>query len=275
MTSCPEAMGWYFWWFWKEAVSWDLTLDEASWDSDLGESSWDYGIRRAFVGSVSWDSDSGPSVQLGSWLKNDVETAGIVKIVCLSPRIEKTKSQKKLINVSYLNYQESSVFRDSYAYEHFTYPYISHIRIMAIQYNDSNHYTTNTSFIGYVKLFIQDPCIPCLLGTLQFAIPLISLSKSRSILNSLPFSMLWTSLFISNYSAFLLCCYWANSLIQRCFLWFEYACSIFFLHSLFVGTYYHFNPCKCRGLDSLDSNLLLNQSIFKTFGDCFKRANSN
>ena len=53
--------------------------------------------------------------------------------VSLSPRVEKTKL-KKSINVSYLNKRKSSVFRDSYAYEHFTYLYISHIRIMAIQH---------------------------------------------------------------------------------------------------------------------------------------------
>ena len=32
-----------------------------------------------------------------------VGTVSIVKIVSLSPRVEKTKSQKKLISVSYLN----------------------------------------------------------------------------------------------------------------------------------------------------------------------------
>ena len=46
-------------------------------------------------------------------------TVSIVKSVSLS-LVSKTKL-KKSINVSYLNYRESSVFRDSYAYEHFTY----------------------------------------------------------------------------------------------------------------------------------------------------------
>ena len=59
-------------------------------------------------------------------------TVSIVKIVSLSPRVENLKV-KKLIKVSYLN-QESrqcfECFSDSYACESFTYPYISHIRIL-------------------------------------------------------------------------------------------------------------------------------------------------
>ena len=39
----------------------------------------------------------------------DVGTVSIVKIVSLSPRVENLKV-KKVINVSYLNYGESSVF---------------------------------------------------------------------------------------------------------------------------------------------------------------------
>ena len=64
----------------------DLTLDEASWDSKLGGVSPVCGLRdaRAFVGWVSWNFNSGLRVQLRSWLKNDVETVSIVKIVCLS-----------------------------------------------------------------------------------------------------------------------------------------------------------------------------------------------
>ena len=61
-------------------------------------------------------------------------TISIVKIVylSLSPRVENLKV-KTVIKVSYLN-QESrqcfECFSDPYAYEHFTYPYISHIRIL-------------------------------------------------------------------------------------------------------------------------------------------------
>ena len=56
-------------------------------------------------------------------------TVNIVKIVSLSPRVENLKV-KKVIKVSYLNERKSSVFRDSFAYERFIYPYISHIRIL-------------------------------------------------------------------------------------------------------------------------------------------------
>ena len=94
MTSCPEAMVWEFWWFLKKAVSWDLSLSEASWHSDLGEASPVVvnGMRSAFVGSVSWDWTLGRPVQLGSWLKDDVGTVSIVKIVSC----RKTKSKKKV-----------------------------------------------------------------------------------------------------------------------------------------------------------------------------------
>ena len=42
--------------------------------------------------------------------------------VSLSPRVENLKV-KQVIKVSYLNYRESSVFRDSYTWEHFTEPH--------------------------------------------------------------------------------------------------------------------------------------------------------
>ena len=81
--------------FWKKAVSWDLRLDEASWFSGLGEARpGQLGLRDAprVVGSDG--------------------TVSIVEIVSLSPRVENLKI-KKVIKVSYLNYRESSVFRDS------------------------------------------------------------------------------------------------------------------------------------------------------------------
>ena len=84
MTSCPEAMGWEFGDFEKD-VSWDSALGRASPDGG-------YGMHSAFVGADS--------------------TVSIVKIVCLSLLVSKTKV-KKLINVSYLNNGESSVFRIS------------------------------------------------------------------------------------------------------------------------------------------------------------------
>ena len=52
----------------------------------------------------------------------DVGTVSIVKIVSLSPRVEKLKV-KKLINVSYLNNGESSVFRILHAYVYITQRY--------------------------------------------------------------------------------------------------------------------------------------------------------
>ena len=58
-------------------------------------------------------------------------TVRIVKIVSLSPHVENLKV-KKVIKVSYLNSRESSVFRDSFACERFTYVYISHIRILVL-----------------------------------------------------------------------------------------------------------------------------------------------
>ena len=57
-------------------------------------------------------------------------TVSIVKIVSLSlsPRVENLKVKKVISFIP--EPRESSVFRDSYAYKHFTYPYITHIRIM-------------------------------------------------------------------------------------------------------------------------------------------------
>ena len=59
-------------------------------------------------------------------------TVSIVKIVCLSPRVQNLKV-KKVIKVSYLN-QESrqcfGCFSDSDAFERFIYMYISHICIL-------------------------------------------------------------------------------------------------------------------------------------------------
>ena len=66
-----------------------------------------------------------PGSPARGWLKNDVGTVSIVKIVSLSPHVEKLKV-KKWINVSYLNYRESSVFRDFFAYEHLTYSYFGY-----------------------------------------------------------------------------------------------------------------------------------------------------
>ena len=82
----------------EKDVSWDLTLGEAS-------PAGGYGMRSAFVGSVSWDFDSEPGSPEVSWdfdwagqsswglAVGDVGTVSIVKIVSLSPRIEKLNSR--------------------------------------------------------------------------------------------------------------------------------------------------------------------------------------
>ena len=62
MTSCPEARDWEFGDF-EKAVSWDLTLGRAS--------------------------------SAGELTVGDVGTVSIVKIVSLSPRVEKLNSRSK------------------------------------------------------------------------------------------------------------------------------------------------------------------------------------
>ena len=138
MTSYPEAMGWGFWGiFEKKAVSWD---------PKLGELSWDYGVCTHLLGQwveiwnkrrrvdfriwtrwVDFWAGRGQSSGLrdASRIVGSDETVSIVKIVSLT-RVENLKI-KKVIKVFYLNYQESSVSRDSYTYERFTDPYTLHI----------------------------------------------------------------------------------------------------------------------------------------------------
>ena len=94
ITSFPEAMGWEFWWILKKAVSWDLKLGVASPVCGLRDA-------RAFVGSVSWDFDSGPRVQLGlteEWFRNSQHSKN-----CVSLSLCGKNKLKKWINVSYLN----------------------------------------------------------------------------------------------------------------------------------------------------------------------------
>ena len=110
MTSCPEAMGLGFWVILKKSSE----LRSKPRGGEL--------ILKSGRGQSSCVLRDAPRV-VGS-----DGTVSIVKIVCVSPRVENLKV-KKVIKVSYLNYRESSVFRDSYAYERFTYPYILRIRI--------------------------------------------------------------------------------------------------------------------------------------------------
>ena len=106
MTSCPEAMGWGFCVIFEkkqlvEIRTWAKRVDFRIWTR--------------------------PSHLVGL-----DGTVTIEKIVSISPRVKKPKSQEG--SKSFVPEQRESsvfrVFRDSY--ERFTYPYISHIRIMAI-----------------------------------------------------------------------------------------------------------------------------------------------
>ena len=70
---------------------------------------WEFGD---FEKAVSKDLTLGHASPAGELAVGDVGTVSIVKIVSLSPRVEKLKV-RKLINVSYLNNGDSSVFRIS------------------------------------------------------------------------------------------------------------------------------------------------------------------
>ena len=80
----------------------------------------------AWPGQASWGLTVG-----------DVGTVSIVKIVSLSPRVEKLKV-KKLINVSYLNNGESSVFRISLHLYSLYRGYTTVYSILTIQPNISH-----------------------------------------------------------------------------------------------------------------------------------------
>ena len=103
----------------------DLKKKAVSWDPNLGRSSWDYEERTRLL--AQW-------VEIWRWTKRvdfriwtrpvQLCATGCAarcwvrwnsqhskNCVSLSPRVEKPKSQKKLIKVSYLNYRELSVFR--------------------------------------------------------------------------------------------------------------------------------------------------------------------
>ena len=116
-----------FWWFLKKAFSWDLILGEAS-------PAGGYGIRVCWDGVEIWQW-AGQS----SWglTEGRCSNSHHIKIESLSPRVEKLKV-KKWINVSYLNYGESSLSGDFSASEYFT------IRILDMLQIDSK---TNCAFI--------------------------------------------------------------------------------------------------------------------------------
>ena len=115
MTSCPEAIGWELWWFWKKNSSFRF-------DSGRGE------VRL----------DSGPGSSAGELTVGDEGTISIVKIVFLSPRVEKLKVKK--VNKRFVPEQkESSEFRDFYAYGHFTYGYFGYATksLVCVSYSSS------------------------------------------------------------------------------------------------------------------------------------------
>ena len=108
--------------FLKKVVSWDSDLGEASWFSSLGEARSLGSMRCTAPGGVRRNSQHS------------------VSIVSLSPHIENLKV-KRVIKVSYLNYQESSVFWVFFGFLCiwtfyisicFTHPYISCIHIICI-----------------------------------------------------------------------------------------------------------------------------------------------
>ena len=110
MTSCPEAMGWDFGDFWKkqlvEIYHWIKRIDFWAWARPVQFGTTECAMRYW----VRWNSQHS---------KNCMSLS-----LSLSPRVEKTKSKKKVNKRFVPEQRESSVFRDSYACEHFTYLYI-------------------------------------------------------------------------------------------------------------------------------------------------------
>ena len=127
MTSCPEAMGWDSWVFWKKQL-----VDIWDWTKRVGIRIWARLVQLIAAGCahVCWVSE----------LRADARrTVSIVKIVSLSPRVENQKV-KTVIKVSNQN-QESrqcfalflciwTFFRSVY----FTYPYHGYITFSLFSY---------------------------------------------------------------------------------------------------------------------------------------------
>ena len=103
MMSCLEAMGWEFGNFEKE-VSWDLTMGRAG----PGQSSW--GLRPWSSADPYWQRSWGlRDAQHVFWVREYSQHSKN----CVSISSCRKTKVKKLINVSYLNDRESSVFRIS------------------------------------------------------------------------------------------------------------------------------------------------------------------
>ena len=94
MTSFTKTMGWKFSDFEKD-VSWDLgcaaRLLGQLVEICLWAKPFQLGLRMrgTFVGSGSWDFDSGPGSPAEELTEGDVGTVSIVKIVCLSLLVSK------------------------------------------------------------------------------------------------------------------------------------------------------------------------------------------
>ena len=124
MMSCPEAIGWDSWVFWKKHLVeiWD-------WTKGVGIRIWAWPVQLFAAGCVCvcWVSE----------LRADAgRTVSIVKIVCLSPRVENLKV-KKVIKVSYLNLESRQCFA-GFLYMHIFYIsvdlYILYICILWLYY---------------------------------------------------------------------------------------------------------------------------------------------
>ena len=111
MTSCPEAMGWDCWVFWKKQLVeiWD-------WTKRVGIRIWARPVQLFTAGCahVCWVSEL--------WADAG-RTVSIVKFVSLSPRVENLKV-KKVIKVSYLNQESRQCFGIPMPINVLTYPYI-------------------------------------------------------------------------------------------------------------------------------------------------------
>ena len=126
MTSCPEAMSWDSWVFWKKQFVeiWDKT----KW---VGIRIWARPVQLICCGMRAR--------LLGLWVESWrwTNSQHSKNCVSLSPRVENLKV-RKVIKVSYLNQESRQCFGIPMHVNVFTYQYISRIRIMVILHKDRN-----------------------------------------------------------------------------------------------------------------------------------------
>ena len=155
MTSCPEARGWYFWWFLKkQLVEVWLWAGQSSWGLQdvrlLGQlvEIW-LGVRPVLLGATGCAARLlGQRVEIWLWAGRVQQGVGCGRCRnskhsknCVSLSSYRKPKIVKLINVSYLNYGESSVFRDFSASEYFTYLYFGPILHYVVSFNFHTLYT--------------------------------------------------------------------------------------------------------------------------------------